>query len=349
MVRVFVINLKSMVMQVGYEEESPNTRSLREHVLSGITLVIAVASLIVSGVNYLKGHFYFAAMDFFLFSFCLMILLQHVKRIYFVWHRYAITYLYVVAISLVSISGGLVSGMPFWLLTIPILLYLLSGKKHGMFGSGLVLVTVIYILYSNTLNVNEDEIVSILVNLILSYLTIWTTAHIYEANREKNELALIKLAKSDPLTNANNRRALYETYQQNFSEEPVAIALLDIDHFKCINDKYGHDIGDHVLIKLTSMLIEHMGKDSVFRIGGEEFAILLQPKNELSEIERLDKLRSTIEQTSFDFSAISLSITVSIGISSVCYEEPLSQLLKSADKQLYQAKSYGRNHVCSQT
>ncbi len=128
------------------------------------------------------------------------------------------------------------------------------------------------------------------------------------------------------------------------------MALLDIDHFKNINDTYGHGIGDEVLIKLAILLKQRFAAENVFRLGGEEFVFLLS-SDENDALNTLERIRAQIAREVFYCSDnAKLSITVSIGFvhfSQHMLQEPesFSTMLKLADKRLYRAKEQGRNRI----
>jgi len=127
--------------------------------------------------------------------------------------------------------------------------------------------------------------------------------------------------------------------------------MADIDFFKSVNDNYGHDIGDQVLRQFSSRLQQNIRRlDMAFRVGGEEFLIVL-PKTTPEKAQIVgERLRAVIEDTPFKISEgdDNITVTTSIGLSSVCSEEEtIDSLLKRADDALYKAKKSGRNQVVS--
>lgn len=172
--------------------------------------------------------------------------------------------------------------------------------------------------------------------------------------REKTK-ALEDLAKTDFLTGISNRASFEELAcnaisQAERSEQPLVMAMFDIDFFKSVNDDYGHDIGDKVLIAFAECLSECFRQyDIVARIGGEEFAVCLPQTSIESGIVACERLRSSIEQmkvsTDNDLQK-EIGVTVSVGVtSSASTSLDLASLLKQADLGLYHAKSHGRNQV----
>lgn len=170
-----------------------------------------------------------------------------------------------------------------------------------------------------------------------------------DANRELETLNSI-----DSMTGIRNRRhfdkrLMAEGRRSRREQTPLSLAMLDIDHFKRINDEFGHTVGDscitHVAKQLQSLL--RRPTDDVCRYGGEEFAIIL-PNTDLSGAEQVvESMREAIESTPVEVDGESISMTISAGVSTtvVAYEEHELALLKHADKQLYAAKQAGRNQV----
>jgi diguanylate cyclase len=162
---------------------------------------------------------------------------------------------------------------------------------------------------------------------------------------------------TDSLTGIANRRAFDQALRATAGDamndgSPVAFLLIDIDHFKAVNDRFGHPTGDEVLKMIASLLTRSVrGGDLVARYGGEEFAVILPATAAQGAVSTADSLRAAIEAQSMflpsalDGSVVSLKVTISVGVS--CYEhgEMLSAWLSRADAALYRAKNSGRNRV----
>jgi len=164
--------------------------------------------------------------------------------------------------------------------------------------------------------------------------------------------AKLKIAsQTDPLTNLLNRRTCedkfkYEIDRFQRTKVPFSIILCDIDHFKNINDNYGHNIGDLVLVQVATILQEASRKTDInFRWGGEEFLILL-PDTELEgAIIAGEKIREKIETAMFELDKNKLSVTMSFGVSEYEEEQIMEDCVKVADGYLYEAKRAGRNRL----
>jgi diguanylate cyclase (GGDEF)-like protein len=124
---------------------------------------------------------------------------------------------------------------------------------------------------------------------------------------------------------------------------------MDIDHFKQYNDNYGHQAGDEVLIKFAKCLKEnlHRSSDYVFRLGGEEFAIVYQPETKEKAIEFANTIKDNIEklQIKHEFSSVRLYITASMGLVCKNANDIDDKIYKQADALLYEAKENGRNQI----
>ena len=171
---------------------------------------------------------------------------------------------------------------------------------------------------------------------------------------EKRIEDLYSLATTDALTGLNNRRNLLEKIQFEIERAKryglsMVFFMLDIDHFKKINDTYGHDTGDAVLKGLGALLHDTMRtSDHVGRLGGEEFGILLASVAPLQAEAIAERLRRRVEEMVVWHSEKEIRFTVSIGLADLQtdVENPLENMMKRADLALYRAKNGGRNRVC---
>lgn len=157
------------------------------------------------------------------------------------------------------------------------------------------------------------------------------------------------LANQDYMTKVFNRRYFFTEGGKIYlsakkSKQALTICMMDIDHFKQVNDNYGHDCGDIVLIQFAQTMEEHFKDHLVARLGGEEFAVLFNSIEHQQVLELLNSFRQQIEQTSISCETDSLNITVSIGANNE-YHDTIDGMLKAADKNLYTAKETGRNQV----
>jgi diguanylate cyclase len=158
---------------------------------------------------------------------------------------------------------------------------------------------------------------------------------------------LVELSNTDRLTGLKNRRFLQEKLEEQIvgcdrNQEPFSLCIIDIDHFKKVNDTYGHQTGDYVLEKLSSILkVQSRKEDIAARYGGEEFVLLL-PNTDVSESKTIaENLRQSIAYSTWEMG----QITVSIGVATFIPTDSETTLLQKADQALYTSKEQGRNRV----
>lgn len=191
----------------------------------------------------------------------------------------------------------------------------------------------------DTTNENDYRFVYMVQNIHEATISMKATLKHYE-----------ELASTDPLTSVFNHGRI-ETELRNAIEQhkkdnlPAGLMILDIDHFKNVNDRYGHAVGDKTLVHLAETVKNALsGKNAaVGRWGGEEFAVIIYNEDKESLMNTAEMLRSSIEAAQFEVVG---SITCSIGITELCADEQPEPWFARADKALYTAKSTGRNKVC---
>lgn len=161
-----------------------------------------------------------------------------------------------------------------------------------------------------------------------------------------------ELALSDALTGVGNRRALQEHLRAGLSvaergQQPTSIILMDIDHFKPINDKHGHSGGDQVLVQMAQLLTDQLrASDRLGRWGGEEFMVVAQATPMHAALELAERIRKAV--AAFEF-AHGDPVTLSLGVTQTLPGDTADSLVHRADKALYRAKNGGRNRVEAQT
>ncbi len=181
-------------------------------------------------------------------------------------------------------------------------------------------------------------------------------ADLEEANRQilSQQEELRELSVRDPLTGLYQRRWFDEVANKEVSQAvrhklPLSLAMIDIDHFKRVNDDHGHDTGDAVLIQVANGLGDTIRvTDTVFRFGGEEFVVLLPHTDIAAATMVCERIRTSVADAVFQHDSSELHITISIGVVGLFeLETPtINALVECADKLLYRAKSEGRNRVC---
>ncbi|REG82631.1 diguanylate cyclase domain-containing protein [Marinomonas pollencensis] len=166
-----------------------------------------------------------------------------------------------------------------------------------------------------------------------------------QMNSELEQTALM-----DPLTELPNRRMMMKRlsheFEPNSQHKVYCVAMVDVDHFKLINDQHGHQIGDDVLVALGQLMSNIVAEDvHIGRWGGEEFLVLLPGKDQGESQSLMEQMRIAIEQLALNFGDKQLTTSVSIGISQYRQGDTVDSLLTRADDALYVAKSLGRNQI----
>lgn len=175
------------------------------------------------------------------------------------------------------------------------------------------------------------------------------TIHELELSRR----ALAEQAITDPLTHLKNRRAFFQEGKDRLAlsqraNTPLSVMLLDLDDFKGVNDTYGHRAGDQVLLAVAELLARlSRSVDTVARVGGEEFAIILPGTNRQGAVVLAERIRGALEQAAFAVGSARVPLTVSIGIAASDADpaDSIDTLLHAADRRMYVAKQSGRNRV----
>lgn len=148
---------------------------------------------------------------------------------------------------------------------------------------------------------------------------------------------------TDALTGATTRRRFFEL-QAEMNVKQAAVMMVDVDHFKSINDRFGHPVGDEVLVQIAATLMETVrDRDIVARMGGEEFLVYLPDVNRDRAGEFATRLCSEVSRLRFVVGDDRLSVSVSIGLSEHTTDSPIDFAISAADRALYRAKEDGRN------
>ncbi len=160
-------------------------------------------------------------------------------------------------------------------------------------------------------------------------------------------------ALTDALTGMQNRRYFDDALKEYLDEfrridRPIGLMILDLDHFKQINDTHGHDVGDEVL-RAVATCLKDMTRyhDVVARLGGEEFAIVAPNVDNDTLVRLAERIRKAIAGMAVVCGNVRLRVTTSVGLAVWDRKEPAEEFFRRADKQLYEAKRAGRNQVCA--
>ncbi len=169
--------------------------------------------------------------------------------------------------------------------------------------------------------------------------------------RKAAEKEIFRMANIDPLTELPNRRYMQqrleeERYRSERSGQPFSVMMADIDDFKNLNDNYGHDCGDYVLKQISTVLSNTLRKqDTVARWGGEEFLFLLPETDRKGGLKTAEKIRRTLEKSSFSYEGSELRITMTFGFTAGNYKDDMIEMIREADSALLLGKNRGKNCV----
>lgn len=163
---------------------------------------------------------------------------------------------------------------------------------------------------------------------------------------------IYRLTIFDGLTRLHNKRYFLEFLDREIARalrygSSLSLVMIDVDHFKKINDTYGHPTGDRVLEKIASLLGRSVRREQLLaRYGGEEFALVLPELADDQVVSLCESVRTTIEDEVFELDAVRLPVTISLGATTLAPPMARNDLIHQADAQLYRAKKSGRNQTC---
>ncbi len=174
------------------------------------------------------------------------------------------------------------------------------------------------------------------------------SAYIFADRTRHQRQKLALLATEDPLTGAGNRRAFDAKLNEILAaktrnRQSVSLLVFDLDHFKAINDTYGHETGDQVLCQITNSIMARIrSTDRLYRIGGEEFVVISMDANLAAAARQAEQLRVLVAQSDL---LVDRPVTISLGVAEINAGETGAECLRKADNALYQAKGAGRNTI----
>ncbi len=259
-------------------------------------------------------------------------------------------------------SGGLASSSIVWLLVVPLISVLMMNRRGVTFWAAVSMATLIaFYVWNVPLTETAlipitpvDRLIDSVVALIVITIAVWvseSSRHHVLHQLENARAQLQRLAEIDPLTEVYNRR-YFANHARRLLQTPGDVTFLtfDIDHFKKVNDKYGHATGDRVLQIVCQRVLHNLRDgDILARFGGEEFVILLPNTDAEVGLHVAERLRRAVAREPFLVGEAQLHITISIGITShsgaVQDVDSFGELLQEADKAMYRAKQNGRNRV----
>ena len=264
-----------------------------------------------------------------------------------------------ISFTFLIISGGIDNTGPLWCYPLALIVVLLQGFTRGVLALTCLLGVSLMLLFYPHLPFDIAVYPqSFKIRFIGSFVALSIMALIYEFLRRKSYLnyltisrELEKASRTDTLTGLANRRDMQESLEAELGiylrhGHPFSVIMADLDHFKSINDQYGHTCGDALLVAISHLLSSGMRRqDLVARWCGEEFIVLLPNTRYHEAMVVAEKLRTSIERARFSEISIPQTVTVSFGVQCICNSASLGDLIQEVDDRLYKAKRQGRNCV----
>lgn len=272
-------------------------------------------------------------------------------------HHYAgyiMLYLVFALILYLIYSGGYHNTGPLWIFALPPLALFIHGLKKGLIDIAVFLIIILFMFfYPRDFLLEASYTTAFKIQILLSFILLVFLSALYEYSKERSMKKMKKIQsdlefflKRDPLTGLYNRRGYHDSIDQ-ISDKHGVMLMCDIDHFKKINDTYGHETGDFVIQEVAQCIRENVRKEDVaIRWGGEEFLIFLANTNINNGYLVAEKLRESVEKLTLYYKEdITIKVTLSMGISLISNEIPLEEAIRNADNAMYVSKASGRNQT----
>jgi len=285
-------------------------------------------------------------------------LFQHITGKIIISSAVIIFSLYTLMIYLVY-SGGVENTGPLWIFLVSPVALFIRGLKQGLVETSIFLSIVFLIMFvPGEFFSNESYIPEFRIRLMLSFLTVTFLSACYEYSREQSQRYTLelnkqyeKLAHYDQLTTLANRRGALkklEIEQPSMirQRDSLSVIVCDVDHFKKINDRYGHNAGDAVLVQLAQIFKQLIrGQDMIARWGGEEFLFILPHTSAEDAAIVAQKIHGALRNETILYQETKIPVTVSMGIEIMQPDQTIDEVINAADNYLYQAKREGRNQT----
>lgn len=239
-----------------------------------------------------------------------------------------------------------------WVLLIPLIGHLLLGRRAGLaislFFVGVATVIFLVRFMGDSVMMDPRSIA----NMIVLTTCITVFSHVYEVSRERSEIQLLHMAQTDFLTGLPNRSRIKVFFEREKSrasreQQPLSLLVIDLDHFKQVNDRFGHEAGDRALVFFADLLQHRLrATDLAGRLGGEEFGVILVNTTTDTAIQVAEDLRQALAEAHVEHEGKAIPLSLSVGVAELEVDgNSLQDLLATADQRLYQAKGLGRNQV----
>ena len=305
-----------------------------------------------SVLQFLAGNHLFALLEVVMTS----VLLYGAWRIVHVRNMTPWIYLYIIPtsafITYIIIMPDASKAAFVWVYTIPLMSYLLLGRARGfLLSTPLMIIPTVLYFEQHKVALDTAGLID-LGNAVACGLLIIAFVHIYESLRAAAHAQLEHIAQTDALTGVMSRGSFQQMLDGSIAEAersqaPLVLVIMDIDHFKGVNDDWGHDAGDQALRHMSTLLKQRLRvTDSVGRLGGEEFGVLLRNTDSDRAANLIEALRVQIVSTPLQYGEDIVPLSATFGLAEWPHDGRTSnELYRCADKRLYLGKSRGRNQL----
>ncbi|MGN8158676.1 GGDEF domain-containing protein [Salinisphaera sp. RV14] len=328
----------------------PGHSAHRAAVLRLLLWITTAGSLLFTALNLAHHHWALAVIELGLAIYALILLKANRNRSD--PGHYALAY--VIPLSAVILYGYITvpldDSIYVWMLVVPMVSYILLGQRQG-FAVTLGFFTLAVVASLFKLEATAIDWDTAAINLVVCFVSVAGLAHVYEVVRSDAEERLRTSALRDSLTGVFNRTGVnmrfdHHTRTADGESAPLALILLDLDHFKRINDSHGHQAGDDVLRRVARCIdAQTEAQDTIGRLGGEEFVVLLPDRGLEQARDIAERIRCAIESSHGAFDMAPIEVTATLGVAARDRDESLDTLLERADARLYRGKLNNRNQV----
>lgn len=332
------------------EIEAAGKRTLMRVILAATGLTLGT----FASLQYLDGNHLLALCE--LFAATLSLLgawrVAHVRQLDF-W-----IYLYIVPTSsflvYIIVMPNASATAFVWVYLIPLLCYLLLGRLRGfLLAVPFMVLAVVLYFQQHRYSLDAAGLID-LGNAVLCGLLLLAFVHIYETMRARAYLQLQRLAQTDALTGVESRGSFQQALERSLQEAErsqlsVVLVILDVDHFKQVNDEWGHDAGDMALQHLCKSMVGRVRvTDTIGRLGGEEFGLVLRNTNLAAARPVIEALRAQISSSPLHYDSHQIKLSATFGLAEWPNDgRTADELYRCADRRLYCGKLQGRNQLIS--
>jgi len=339
-----------------------DSRYLRQlYIVKAITLLAIVCSLPLGLLALYKGqHMLSFALLIVAFISIVNYILTLKKKISYTLASAIVSYPLIVLMLYLVAAGGVNNTGALWIYSLPAVVLFLHGLKKGMIILSVFLLIMVMILFSpDNSFLHAVYTLDYKVRLILVFIldSALTAAYEYSTENLFGKMKLLteelsNIAEEDQLTQLRNRRGVHHQMERIYEQAKrdkttMSIIMCDIDYFKDVNDRYGHEAGDEVLVKVAEIIKNTIRKTDIpARWGGEEFLVVLPKTNEKEAYLVAEKIRKNILDLLIVHEKHQIKVSLSAGVAESKQTSSVEQLVKLADNYMYEAKSKGRNITC---